>query len=208
MATKQGSYESGKLGDKILYVVDGRQCERSMPASVANPRTEAQQAHRSAFVEIVRLSSHMTEAHTIGLHRHAQRQHLRTYMDFRKLNKNCFTPDGDIDYPRIVLSYGSVAKVRFTSVSLDDGHTLHLTFDANLNAGNATPTDDLYLFVYCPVLCTGILFDPVPRGAESLTVQLPAEWPVSDLHLYAFLRSRRGYTSDTIYIPLPPLPEK
>lgn len=202
MATKQGSYERGKLGDKILYVVDGRQHERSMPAHVANPRTEAQQAHRSAFVEVVRLSSRMTEAHTIGLHRHAQRQHLRTYMDFRKLNKDCFTPDGEIDYPRIVLSHGPVAKVYFTSVHIDESHTVRLTFNANLNAGNATTTDDLYLFAYCPACCSGHLFAPVPRTDESLTAQLPTEWPVSDLHLYAFLRSRRGYTSDTIYIPI------
>ncbi len=202
MATKQGSYESGKLGYKILYVVDGRQCERSMPVQVANPRTEAQQAHRSAFVEIVRLSSHMTEAHAIGLHRHAQRQHLRTYMDFRKLNKNCFTANGDIDYPRIVLSYGSAARVCFTSVRFDDDNTLHLTFDPCLHFGNAAPTDNLYLFAYSPAHRIGILFDPVPRSAESLIVQLPAEWHADNLHFYAFLRSRRGYTSDTIYIPI------
>lgn len=202
MATKQGSYESGKLGNKILYVVDGRQCERTMPVQVANPRTEAQQAHRSAFVEIVRLSSYMTEAHSVGLHRHAQRQRLRTYMDFRKLNKNCFIANGDIDYPRIVLSYGSVAKVCFTSVRFDDDHTLHLTFDPCLHFGNAAPTDKLYLFAYYPALCTGILFDPIPRNAESLTIQFPADWPSDRLHLYAFLRSRRGYTSDTIYVSL------
>ena len=46
MARKQGDSESGKLGDKILYTWHGRQCERSMPTSVANPQTEAQQAHR------------------------------------------------------------------------------------------------------------------------------------------------------------------
>ena len=181
-----------------------------MPAHVANPRTEAQQAHRSAFVEIVRLSSYMTEAHTIGLHRHAQRQHLRTYMDFRKLNKNCFTANGDIDYPRIVLSYGSVAKVFFTSVCLDDSGTLHLTFDPCLHFGNAAPTDNLYLFAYSPALCAGILFDPVPRSAESLTLQFPVPTQTIkhlpnqavDIHLYAFLRSRRGNTSGTRYIPL------
>ena len=201
MATKQGSYESGKLGDKILYVVDGRQCERSMPVQVANPRTEAQQAHRSAFVEIVRLSSYMTEAHTIGLHRHAPRQKLRTYMDFRKLNKSCFTPDGEIDYPRIVLSHGPVARVFFNSIQLDQKHTLHLTFNANLNAGAAKPNDDLYLFAYSPVHSTGILFAPIPRNSESHTAQLPADWSADSLHLYAFLRNRRGYTSDTMYIP-------
>ena len=44
MAGKQGDSESGRLGDKILYTWHGRQCERSMPTSVANPQTEAQWA--------------------------------------------------------------------------------------------------------------------------------------------------------------------
>lgn len=131
-------------------------------------------------------------------------------MNFRKLNKNCFTTAGDIDYPRIVLSYGSVAKVFFTSVRFDDDLTLHLTFDACLDSVGAKPTDEFYLFAYSLALCVGILFDPVPRSAGAITLQLPVPTQTIkhlpnqavDIHRYAFLRSRRGNTSDTIYIPL------
>ena len=83
MARKQGDSESGKLGNKIYYTWHGRQCERSMPTSVANPQTEAQQAHRSNFAMISKLSSYMKEAHLIGLHWHAIREHNSTYAIFR-----------------------------------------------------------------------------------------------------------------------------
>ena len=97
MARKNGDAVSGKLGDKIYYTWHGRQCERAMPTSVANPQTEAQQAHRGRFGMISSLSSSMKDAHLVGLHWHAVREHNSTYAIFRQLNKDCFTPDGEID---------------------------------------------------------------------------------------------------------------
>ena len=219
MARKQGDAESGKLGNKIYYTWHGRHCERSMPTSVANPRTEAQQAHRSNFAMISKLSSYMKEAHLIGLHWHAIREHNSTYAIFRNLNKDCFTPDGEIDLPRVIVSRGSVERVEITSASIDD-NVITVTFDSRVYGGNAT--DEFFLFVYCPALCTGRLATPVPRSAGLVTAILPPEWlnPTEPtqadtntltqshtnaipLHLYAFLRSTRSRTSDTIYIPLP-----
>lgn len=219
MARKQGDTESGKLGNKIYYTWHGRQCERSMPTSVANPRTEAQQTHRSNFAMISKLSSYMKEAHLVGLHWHAIREHNSTYAIFRNLNKDCFTPDGEIDLSRVIVSRGSVERVEITSASIDD-NVITVTFDSRVNGGRAT--DEFFLFVYCPALCTGRLATPVPRSAGLVTAILPEEWlhPAEPtqadtntlthshtnafpLHLYAFLRSTRSRTSDTIYIPLP-----
>ena len=209
MARKYGNSESGKLGNKILYTWHGRQCERAMPTHVANPQTEAQQSHRSNFALISKLSSYMKDAHLVGLHWQALRERNSTFALFRKLNKNCFTPDGEINLPRIIVSKGSVPEVSITSASIAEG-VLTVTFDSRNYAGD--PTDEFYLFVYCPALCTGLLATPVPRSAGEITAVLPDEWlhatpnaasfPHSDnqgLHLYAFLRGKKGRTSDTIY---------
>lgn len=209
MARIKGSVESGKIGNKILYTWHGRQCERTMPTHVANPQTEAQQSHRSAFAMISRLSSYMKEAHLVGLHWLSVKEKNSTYALFKHLNKDCFTSDGDIDYPRIIVSKGSVPMVDITSAIIDKG-ILTLTFDSRHLGGNAT--DEFYLFVYCPALCTGRLVEPVSRSAGKLTTELPSEWlkaaPNTQaitqsnnqaIHLYAFLRSTRGRTSDTIY---------
>ena len=196
MARKHGDIESGKLGDKIYYTWHGRQCERSMPTHVANPRTEAQQAHRSNFARISKLSSYMKEAHLVGLHGQAVREKNSTYALFKRINKDCFTLDGEIDYSRIVVSKGSVPMVTITSAGISDG-LLSVTFDSRSYGGAAT--DELYLFVYCPALCVGRLATPVPRSTGKVTAVLPDEWLGQPLHLYAFLQGNRLRTSDTIY---------
>lgn len=217
MARIQGNSEAGKLGNKIYYTWHGRQCERSMPTHVANPRTEAQQAHRSNFARISKLSSYMKEAHLVGLHGQAVREKNSTYALFKRINKDCFIPDGEIDYPRIVVSKGPVPMVSITSAVIEDG-CLTVIFDSHAYDGAAT--DRLFLFVYSPALCAGFLADPVPRSAGKVTALLPDEWlqtaaaNASDntntlthshnqtFHLYAFLQGYRLRTSDTIYCML------
>ena len=204
MAIVEGNLLRGRLGDKIYSIdpVTKKQRVRNAPKKVHNPKTDAQQKHRNAFVEIVRLSSYMTEAHSIGLHHHAQRAHKRTYADFRSLNKGCFTKEGLIDYPNIILSYGSVAQVMITSVRLDDAHTLHLTYNPCLGDSYSQPDDNLFLYAYCPTCNTGQLYNPIPRQAGSFSIKLPTDWSTDSLHLYAFLRNSKGISSKTIYVPL------
>lgn len=196
MARKHGDIESGKLGDKIYYTWHGRQCERSMPTHVANPQTPEQQSHRNAFATISKLSSYFKGAHLIGLHWISVREHNSTYALFRKLNKDCFTPDGDIDYPRIVVSKGSVPMVSITSAVIEDG-CLTVNFDSHAYEGAAT--DRLFLFVYSSALRAGTLADPVPRSAGQITADLPDEWLGQPLHLYAFLQGYRLRTSDSVH---------
>lgn len=213
MARKYGDSESGKLGNIIYYTWHGRQCERAMPTHVANPQTEAQQSHRSNFALISKLSSYMKEAHLVGLHWQALREKNSTYALFRQLNKDCFTPDGLVNLPRIIVSKGSVPMVAITVAKVENG-VLTVIFDSRCYGGD--PTDEFYLFVYCPALSTGRLATPVPRSAGIVTAVLPDEWlhadpdaanfPHSDnqaLHLYAFLRGPKGRTSNTIYQALP-----
>lgn len=204
MAIVEGNLLRGRLGDKIYSIdpVTKKQRVRNAPKKVHNPKTDAQQKHRNAFVEIVRLSSYMTEAHSIGLHHHAVREHKRTYADFRSLNKNCFTKEGLIDYPNIILSYGSVSQVTFTSARLDDAHTLHLTYDPCLGTSHSKPDDSLFLYAYCPKCNTGQLYNPIPRQAGSFSIKLPTDWPTDSLHLYAFLCNSKGISSKTMYVPI------
>ena len=167
-----------------------------MPTHVANPRTEAQQAHRSNFTQISKLSSYMKEAHLVGLHGQAVHEKNSTYALFKRINKDCFTPDGEIDYPRIVVSKGSVPMVSITSAVIEDG-CLTVNFDSHAYDGAAT--DRLFLFVYSPALCAGFLVEPVLRSAGQITADLPAEWLGQPLHLYAFLQGYRLRTSDSVH---------
>ena len=132
MAKYRGEEKSGKVGKVIYSSWHGRPYQRSMPESVANPRTEAQQAHRNAFAAISKLSSDLKEAHQIGLHKMAQKEKLDTYSVFKKINKGCCV-GGAISYPHVIVSKGPVDEVEITSVKVDEQRVLHVTFDGGVD---------------------------------------------------------------------------
>ena len=195
MARIEGTITSGKLGDVIYSSWNGRPYKRRRPEKVANPRTEAQQAHRNAFAEVSKLASDLKAAHLIGLNRQAGRWKLNTHCAFKKLNKDCYGPDG-VRYARVVVSNGPVSPAYLNSAQVDDYNMLRVTFSNQ----SGSPDDSFFVFVYCPALREGGLLPPVPRSAGESSIQLPAEWPSHPLHLYAFLRDRKGRTSNTTYL--------
>ena len=199
MARIYGSEMSGKLGDMIYSSWHGRPYTRRRPEKVANPQTEAQQAHRNAFAEISRLASDLKEAHRIGFHKQAQRMKLNTHCVFKKLNKDHYGENGII-YSMVMVSDGPVSPARILSAELDEQNVLCVTFDNWSTISNAD--DEFYLFVYCPALRAGGLIPPVSRSAGMLTAALPAEWTEHPLHLYAFLRDKKWKTSSTIHYAL------
>lgn len=224
MAIQIGDLLSGRLGDKIYSIdpVTKKQVVRSCPKKVRYPNTEAQQAHKGRFLAIVRLSSCMTEAHAVGLRYHARRAKLRTYMDFRRLNKDCFTAEGEIDFPRIVLSRGPLCDSEVLSVGVergaDEGTAGRVTvrFDTGLYASNAALDDECYLYAFHAGDGEGVLSEPALREGGAVAVEVPAAWleavegdgtapwrGLSGLHLYLFFRNRAGRTSDSRHLPLP-----
>ena len=128
MAIYKNGKMSGKLGDVIHSSWHGRPYTRRKPETVANPQTESQQAHRNAFAEISRLSSAMKTGHQEGLHWQAVRQKLNTHSVFKKLNKNCYGPNG-IDYPRVKISEGSVSRANITYAKIDAEGNISVLFD-------------------------------------------------------------------------------
>lgn len=186
----------GRLGNTIHYIFNGRECSRSMPEKVANPKTEKQVAHRIAFAAISKLSSDLKGAHLIGLYKDAQRGKLNTYSLFKNLNKNRYTPNG-IDYAHVVVSKGPVTNSNIISIGVNEQRLLSLTFDAQTSP--QTVNDRFHLFVYCPDLRKCCPAHPVPRSVGIVEMEIPEEWAGHDLHLYAFIRNAKGWTSDTMY---------
>ena len=196
MAKYNGEQKSGKLGDYIYSSWRGRPYKKRMPESVANPRTELQQAHRSAFAEISRLSSAMKEAHAEGLHWKAVRDKLDTYSVFKKLNKDCYGADG-IDYPCISISYGTLRSVTITAAEVDAQGNVHVEF-RDYYATEENKNDLFFLFVFCPDLREGHFARPVERTVGVVDASIPEKWFGHTLHLYAFMKGTKGRTSETI----------
>ena len=58
MARDKGNGQiGGKIGPVIVYERDGKQCVRSMPEKVHNPRTPVQQRNREKMTTITKLAS-------------------------------------------------------------------------------------------------------------------------------------------------------
>ena len=197
MAKYRGEKKSGKLGDVIYSSWHGRPYQRRRPESVANPQTEAQQAHRYAFAEISRLSSAMSVAHKVGLHSKAVRDKLNTHSVFKKINKNCYGADG-IDYPRVHISWGSVTGISITSAEVDQEGMVRVTFNGNCTTENKN--DEFYLFVFCPDQHEGRFIEPVARSVGFVNATILEAWKGHALHLYAFMKDKKRCTSDTVYV--------
>ena len=197
MATERRK-KSSKLGKMIDSSWLGRPYQRRMPETVANPRTEAQQAHRMAFSEVSKLSAAMREAHEEGLHWKAIRDRLNTPSVFKKLNKDCYGADG-IDYSRVKISYGSVSEVKITAAEVDAQGNVHVEFHDHY-VTDKNKTDQFWLFVFCPDLREGHFARPVERTVGVVDAMIDESWQGHELHLYAFMKNAKGQTSDTIYL--------
>lgn len=197
MATERRKKRS-KLGEMIDSSWLGRPYQRRMPETVANPRTEAQQAHRTAFGEVSKLSAAMREAHEVGLHWKAIRERLNTPSVFKKLNKDCYGADG-IDYARVKISYGSVSEVKLTAAQVDAQGNVHVEFHDHY-VTDKNKTDKFWLFVFCPDLREGHFSRPVERTVGVVDTMIDESWLGHELHLYAFMKNAKGQTSDTMYL--------
>lgn len=197
MATERRK-KSSKLGKMINSSWLGRPYQRRMPESVANPRTEAQQAHRTAFGEVSKLSAAMREAHEEGLHWKAIRDRLNTPSVFKKINKDCYGTDG-IDYARVKISYGSVSEVKITAAQVDAQGNVHVEFHDHY-VTDKNKTDKFWLFVFCPDLREGHFARPVGRTVGVVDAMIDESWLGHELHLYAFMKNAKGQTSDTMYL--------
>ncbi|MGX8713279.1 MAG: DUF6266 family protein [bacterium] len=204
---------SGKLGPAVGYKWKGIWCLRARPRNVFNPRTEAQQEHRTMFKEEVRLAGKMRWAVNIGLKAMSDDFNMTAQNLFVKANQQCFslapatqpTLDGgttarlQVDYPTLCISAGPVAPVAVTSVEVDDHNVLNVSFEKNPMHAAARAYDNVFVWVWCPEAEEGYLASPVYRRTGHVSTLLPSEMEGLEVHVYAFVQDEHGRCSATAY---------
>jgi hypothetical protein len=138
----------------------------------------------------------MKDGHVEGFHGKVVRLKQDIYSVFKKLNKDCYGPDGII-YSHIKISQGSVIGAHITSAEVDADGNLNVQYDGGCMSEESK--DKFYLFVFWPDHRDGGFAPPVPRSAGVVTAQIPVEWRGHDLHLYGFMKNKAGKTSETCY---------
>lgn len=193
---------SGRLGPAVGYCWNGKWCMRSHNAVVRNPRTEAQQEHRRAFREQVRLAARMRMVVTASLTLPARELGMTSYNLFVSMNQAAFA-GGGVDYSLLSVSTGALAPVAFGAPSIDGDNVLTVSFEANPLRVRTDGYDGVRVYAYCPELERGFLSAPVYRRSKRIAVQLPDDFAGRGLHLYGFVQAEDGRCSESSYIACP-----
>ena len=178
---------------------NGKWCVRAHQPVVHNPRTEAQEAHRSMFKQEVQLAARMRWAVTTALRDAGRMAGMTSYNLFVSLNQSAFGyAEGrlTVDYPTLRLSVGEVAPTGQAEATLGEGNVL----DVRFRAGDGNGLDHVYLYVYAPEAGRGTMAAPVYRRQRHVELLLPDEYAGCELHAYLMVKKADGRWSESVYV--------
>ena len=190
---------SGTVGTVIGYRRNNQWFMRAKPRSVANPRTEAQQAHRRQFGDMVSLASKLLPALKVGMRHYAPQHAMTAGNAFVHLN---WVKDGAISLKDMRLSVGPVPMVTFTEITVEDG-VLTLRWDKNLHHHGAKNEDLVRIYAYNEEQGLTQCVATAERRCRRLSTLLPDAF--RDAHLWALIEDPMGRLSENQYLePLTP----
>jgi hypothetical protein len=137
-----------KVGNIVGSSWKGIDTIKSLPISVANPRTAAQIAQRGAFTGVIDLGSAMlTEFIKPLWDRFAQK--MSGYNAFVKANIACWTGTVFTGYTDFLLSRGSLTGfVSLTAVADASNQAITVEWTDNSGTGSAQALDEVYVVAY------------------------------------------------------------
>ncbi len=167
--------QSGTIGDRVYYTRFGKQFSRSKATSFTDNRSEAQLRQRALFKAMQHTSSILGSVIQRGLAKVAHAHGHVENNEFASINKQCFTyADGTvhIDYPRLILSTGPIARVDFTNCHVDGLH-VELQFEPYIGANHANLDDVVFIYAVEFQVEVCQLVACVERRAASVAFDLP-----------------------------------
>ena len=84
------------------------------------------------------------------------------------------------------------------SAEVNQEGVVRVAFDGCCTTVNKN--DEFYLFVFCPDQREGLFIEPVARSVGFVSATILDEWKDHALHLYAFMKDRKGRTSNSVYV--------
>lgn len=187
--------QTGTIGDRVFYTRFGKQFSRSKATSFNDNKSEAQLRQRALFKAMQHTSSILGSVIQRGLAKEAHAHGHVENNEFARINKQCFTYDDGtvhIDYPRLILATGPIARVGFTDFHADGLH-VELQFEPCSSAAHSNPDD--VVFIYAVEFQTEVcqLVACAERRAASVAFDLPdlseeTNNPIT-YHLYAIVEA-------------------
>lgn len=191
-------YFTGQLGGIIQYEVRGQLRSRTRPEHVSNPRTPAQQDHRTRFSLASSFVRSLGHVYKTGYARYNTSLSQRANI-VKQVYDNALTPDATIDPLRVLVARGPLARPLDLRASLSD-HSLHLSW-RRPDSRNLTLSVTIYN--YTQALAVTHL-DLATSRTSSARIPVPDGWLSDTLYLYAFWRNPSSLaTSDSQVLPIP-----
>ena len=139
---------SGKIANVVGSSWKGIAVLKSLPLSVANPNTAAQQAQRGAMTQIV-AAARILLAALIQVYWNPFAQQMSGYNDFVKTNIATFTTAGFTTFSGFYSTRGSLLGVVVGALDADDSdNTITVPWTDNSGTSDALATDEMVFVVY------------------------------------------------------------
>jgi len=191
----------GKIGNVVGSNWKGIPVLKSMPLSVANPKTAGQVAQRGKMRNAVKAGRALLAA-LITIYWNPFAQYMSGYNLFIKENIDAFATSGFVNFSSFYSTRGSLVGAVVTSATADDSDNLiTVEYNDNSGTGDALGTDELVLTVYNASTDTWNVYNNGDlRDAGSATFANAVMSAGEDLKFYtSFVRPDASKVSDSVY---------
>ena len=195
---------SGKVGTVVGATRNGISYIRSLPASVRNPRTQAQKEQRARFAVASAFLKGVVALLKIGWRRYAVGGMTPFNAAMSYVVKAAISgsyPDYSVNPSKVFVSRGSLAPAFETELGVA-GNAVLVKWDDNSAAGGASASDKALVAVINRVSGEAVtLAGAAERSAGRQEVSVPSSWLNCDLSCYlGFVSSDGRQTSNSVYM--------
>lgn len=185
----------GKIGGVILYVRNGKQCMRSIPSQVKNPRTPKQMKGRRQFGEVSKFASFVLKT---LIHPYwnivAKKINRIGYNYFVTSNLPAFI-SGDLAAEKLILCPDN-GLIQENFVLEKQGVVYSLSWKSRPNAKSAKEVDDLCILIYSKEEGVVIRENMAKRGDCRLEIEVVGG---TEQHYFIFWK-REGLWSESKWV--------
>ena len=186
---------AGKVGNVVGGNWKGIDYLRSMPASVANPKTVKQQTQRAKFTATLNFLKPLTGLLPIGFKNYANGMTaFNVAMSYNV--KNAITgvfPAFTVNYPVTQISRGNLTGASTPAVASTVARNVVYTWQNNAGTGNALATDTAILVTFFPTLNEAVYqVTNIARSAATATLTVPAKYSKVLAHCWIIFQTADG----------------
>ena len=186
---------AGKVGNVVGGNCKGIDYLRSLPASVANPKTVKQQTQRTKFTTILNFLKPLTSLLAIGYKNYANGMTgFNVAMSYNVKNAITGTyPAFTVNYPVAQISRGNLTGAATPAVASTVARTINFTWVNNAGTGNALATDTAILVAFFPSSNEAVYqVTTIARSAAAGALTCPAKFSTKQAHCWLIFQTADG----------------